>query len=377
MLSTNSGHFNYYEHYNTDFNDSLPIVTSPNADSVDFCPAQLACVNPQTNFYYGPLYAGHWNTGDSITSCVQHQNNDGLYFIYVNRLDGCYQAQDTIYIDYHPTPPMPLLTDDHSVNISSSQYQSIIACAPDTLNLYFQNLCPGCTATITSFESNLEEAPLVLDSTYSTGSNAGYEVWVTSEFGCRNYESFYFRLLRDIKPYLLLKDYYDRNDSIMICEGDGVEILIADSLTNPNGLLMQHEEVPSAYSVAVYHEGQLLSGSSTDGRSSYFEPLSTGWYVVHQNVTVGLNPCVYPHQVIDSFYVEVKQDGPGVSILGAELLCPDTYNVLSVSPSMPDLSWSGPGILWTSPDSDSIMLNESGYSETRPKRWRRLIGPAR
>ena len=359
MVHSNSSYYNYYEEYSSaNYNDSLPMLINPDEDSVDFCPPDRACVATHTNDYYGPLYTGQWNTGTPWNLCVDQQNNDGLYSVYVDRLDGCYDFDDTIYIDYHPYPTMPLLTDDHDVNVNSANYNNIYACAPDTLSFHFENLCDGCTARISVPALGIQNAPLLIGFNYELWNASSIGVVVSSAYGCIQTDPFWFDLINDIDPYLLLNDSYDSNDSMMVCKGDTVQVLIADSITNPNRNLFYHGELVAQASVTILFNGTQIP-ATTNGLYSNFSPTETGWYVVNQSVTIGNDPCLFPHQVSDSFYVEVKENPP-VSISGNELLCPDSYNYLTVSPVLPELIWFGPAILWTSADKDSIMLNDSG-----------------
>ncbi|MGV3630461.1 MAG: gliding motility-associated C-terminal domain-containing protein [Bacteroidota bacterium] len=360
MINPHSVYYNYYEYSpGPEFNDSVPMSIYPGSDTVHFCPGQVAHVEAHSNYKVGPIYSGQWSNGQFWSSNLDVNNTDGQYTVHTGRVDGCSDYDDTLYIDYHPSPTLPLLTDDHGVNTSTQLYTAINACSPDTLNFHFANLCAGCSAEIVFTPFHPYNEPLVIDSNYQTSVDSYIHVEVTSPNGCTKTRAFSYSLMKDIKPYLLLTDYYDRNDSIMICEGQFVEVIIADSLTNPSRLFISHEENPSAYSVVVTHQGQPISQTGTTGHYSSFQPSNTGWYLVTQNLTVGMNSCLYPHQTQDSFYVEIK-DKPDVAFFGGGLLCPDTYNYLSVSPVIPGLAWSGAGILWTSADKDSIMLNESG-----------------
>jgi hypothetical protein len=352
MISSHSRYYNYYEHQNNqNFSDSLAMHITPNQDSVNFCPPDRACINTNTAFYYGPLYEGNWNTGDTMYTFVDNNKNDGLYSIYVNRLDNCYDFDDTIYIDYHPTPNLPLLTDNHNINLSTDIYKDILVCSPNTVDFLFQNLCSGCTAKI-DFNPFFNNQDLTIDSNYQTDVDSYIEIKVVSEWNCQNTENFRVEFIDSIVPFLILNDTYDFNKSIMICKNETVEVLISDSLINPNIDLIHHVEFVNSAEVIVTLNNQIIS-SQTDGYYSVFYPQEDGWYLVHQTLSIGNELCLYNYTLLDSFYVEIKEN-PNLTFTGGGLLCPDEYNFLSVSPAIPSLVWSGPAILWTSANADSI-----------------------
>lgn len=372
MISSNSNFYNYY--YNTNPNDSLPILLTPNLDSLYICPVAVLCVNTQTNSCFGPLYDGSWSTGTNWINCI-YPSFEGDYDVTVNRIDGCYTFDDTINIRYKPTPVFPFLTDDHDVNINSQFYQDIIACAPDTLEFYFQNLCDNCEASLVIEALNFEHE-LTLDSSYLISQNSYISVTITNAEGCSIAQEFNYSLIEQVAsdydtivPKLVLNDSFDYNDSIMICRGEIVEVIVTDSLTNPNGeLITPYEPVYLASSIVTLNS-EIIPSAGGGGFVIHFFPNESGWYKVSHHLILGYeisNQCQHEldtthyETITDSFYVEIKEN-PNLTFVGGELLCPDSYNFLSVSPVIPNLTWYGPAILWTSADSDSIKLNESGW----------------
>lgn len=367
----------YYNYYGMLGSDSIPMKLSTAEDSVDFCLGGQVCLETQTLEILGPLYEGGWSNGVSLDYCVDNSSTDGFYSVLVNRMDACYNYSDGVYIDYHPIPALPFLTDDAGVNNSTNIYEDIWECEPDTLAFYLQGLCPGCSASIyTEFLDDYAttENNLVMDSTYYLTESSVVVIGVVSSYGCNRSNSFFYNLIPQvvpnndtIVPYLILHDTYDHNDSIMICRNGNVRVIVSDSLTNPNGNFIPHGKPVHSSVLSVTNNGQNV-GTIKLGDRFEFSPVSSGWHYIIFDHVLGVevyNQCQnlvdtthYP--LVDSFYVEIK-DQPLVQIMGAELLCPDTYNYLSVSMVIPGVVWDGPGILWTSLDNDSIMLNESGY----------------
>ncbi|MES2588020.1 MAG: gliding motility-associated C-terminal domain-containing protein [Bacteroidota bacterium] len=370
MISTNSSLYNYYNHFTpqSQFYDSIPMNIFPDVDSIDYCPNQYANLKINTATCFGPLYEGQWNNGVLWYESVSYQSLDGLYIVNINRLDACYSFIDSIYIDYHERPALPILTDDHGVNTNTNNYQSLTRCFPDTLNFYFNNICANCTATINIEQINLYET-LINNQNYQTQVSSNIYVNVINEFGCSNGDGFNYYLIYpqtydSIIPYLVLNDTFDGNDSIMICKNQPVGILIADSLTNSNSSLISHTELVFSASAIISFNGVNFSGS-TNGHYTSFQANQSGWYKVTQNLTLGYeNLCALDTTIYkpftDSFYVDVKEN-PSFEILGDELLCPDSYNFLYTTENISNLTWYGSSILWTSEDSDSIKVNESGY----------------
>lgn len=380
LINANSYYINYYPMGE----DSLQIYIIPTDDSVDFCPLDRAGVftNIVRNSALEPLLIGKWSSysdeyiwNDYIENpyrnldwLVDSLERDGMYVLNMRRLDQCYATTDSIYIDYHPYPRMPYLTDDHGVNVSDTIYKNLEVCPPDTLLFSFTNPYPFSTSILVI--ENVDNGPgnysdtLVMDSIYQIDFDAEINVRTISQYGCISDEDFLFDIYDSIKydpidPYLLLNDAFDRNDSIMICRNQFVTAIVADSITNPNGNLEWYDEPTVSRITQVTRNGMFIANST------HFKPDSTGWYLVDVDLTLGhletlcegVDTTIY--HVMDSFYVDIREN-PKLNLLGAALMCPDTYNFLYVDSVIQGMTWIGSNILWTSSDLDSIKFNESG-----------------
>lgn len=364
LLNVKSRTYSYYA--NSGASDSLAMHINPDVDSLDICLGSYVSFKTNTVLNLEPIYQGSWNTGENWTQIMSPSQTDGLYIVDVQRLDGCYGKIDSIYLDYHPFPELPLLTDDHNINIATKEYKNINVCPPDTLQFWFQNLDTASVHNlkITGGSTVFYDGPVRTDTVFSSNVSIVVSVYMTTDWGCIRNKSFSYTIAASktydsIVPYLQLYDTYDHNDSMMICRGSNVGIFVCDSITNPTGLLKEHGQPFVKKSTRITRNGKLISTGLT------FAPDSTGWYVVQHQVTLGylagtcqpLDTAFYA--VADSFYVEVK-DKQSVQILGEAIICPETYNYLYVNPVLPGLTWTGTNILWTSDDKDSIKFVKAG-----------------
>jgi gliding motility-associated-like protein len=343
--------------------DSLPTLLVPNADSLDVCPGTVLCVSPQTYPIAGPLYDVTWNAPYNGL-CTSSISATGMYTVLLERQDHCSGFTDSIYITYHPIPPLPGLTDDHNVNNNTQPYHDIQVCAPDTLSFSFTNVCAGCEVILTT--NNLNPQTITNNAVFTGSHNAHYTVAVESEFGCTTADDFDYILdsivdYDSIIPYLKLFQTADYSDSIIVCEGQPITFFALDSITNPTGNYESYEVV--AYSENWIANNQTYPGSATHIIS--FPPETTGWYPITYKAIFGfINLCdtdTLHLQVTDSFYVEViPLPETQIDIIGGTLLCPNETAFLTTTPNLSGYTWSGPAIIWTSADSDSIEITGPG-----------------
>lgn len=152
------------------------------------------------------------------------------------------------------------------------------------------------------------------------------------------------------------------SDTLYTCES--VFVYGFDSLSVLNGLRPMIDEPFLNYSWTVngdYNPNQDPIGTT-------FGPPATGWYTFELDLTLGkVNLCdtVSQHyHLIDSFYIVLQPPGPEFFPIISDninsVLCANTTATLTVSPTNSNYGWSGPGIIWTSADGDSIQLNQPG-----------------
>lgn len=361
MTHTAIPDYNYYS--GGPFQDSLPMYIFPDQDSLHVCPGSMVCLKTQTYPMAGPLYTTSWNFPNN-GYCTAPITTTGMYIVYADRQDHCYDFTDSIYVTYHPVPTLPGLTDDHGLNTGDAVYDDIQVCKPDTLDFWFNNVCAGCTVILTN--NNLNPQVITNNAVFTGNNNAHYVISVASQFGCTVAEDFFY--VQDsvvdydsIIPYLKLFDLEDLNDSITICQGEAIGIFALDSITNPLG---NYE----SYSAVSYFEGWIVNNTAYPGSATHtisFPPEETGWYPVTYKAIFGfINTCgedTLHLQVTDSFYVEViPLPTIDIDIIGGVLLCPNEYAYLTTTPNLTGFTWSGPNIIWTSADTDSIQISGPG-----------------
>lgn len=351
--------------YNYFFNqspDSLLMQINWGIDTVHTCDPTALSMVPYTYYYAGPDYSYLWNTGE--TEGEIYISNGGEYWGVITRLDECSNGSDTIQVEFHDYPSLPLMTDNLglAINEPGSTYYGYAFCHPDSVQIWFSNLEPGLSIQIGSGTN------VFTDTLPHFYTEHGF-VDVSNEY-CTSYGAFSiymnFPEVYDYDPYLTLVDIVDFNDSLAICLGQHVIVENHDStnnLTAQFGLLPDDPYVFMEWDV-------LLNGNSYPhvGHEFFveFSPNQTGDYVVQFTVNIGYdNLCgvdTTSYFISDTFHFEVLPlpAAPDFSILGDNLLCPNGSVYLVVDNPVAGFNWSGPGITWVSSTNDSIQATIEG-----------------
>ena len=342
--------------------DSLFGTILPEQDTLHFCQSTTLSYNPKTNSIFGPDYTYLWSNG--ATTPTISVNSTNTFSVIVKRKDECVSGGDTIYTVLHLAPPMPSKTDNilQAVN-EFPPYTNYELCYPDSVEIWFNNLCGGCSIAV---------GPAITDTLphYYTQSNT-YTVSVTDEY-CTNTQNFSVLITDNqpydsIVPYLYFVNDVDETDTVVFCFGEILTIHIYDSLTNPTTIVGQFDSVPT------FQENMTVSNSScecADGRTFEYAPTATGWYTFNYAITTGFNNyCgvdTTRYETSDSIYIIVHPLPTTNSIVsGSSDLCPNSTPYLTVSPTTEGFQWVGPGIIWQSLDNDSIQISSAGnYSYT-------------
>ena len=137
----------------------------------------------------------------------------GIYSIRITSDDGCWIDTDSIYAQIYPPPPLPLITDDHGVNIQAAFTLPVLICAPDSVILT-SNLSSNYTL---QWDSEPINNPQITVTTF--GATYHY-LEVMDSLGCTNANSvqvIIFQPLQQINPALICLNDADGNDTIRIC----------------------------------------------------------------------------------------------------------------------------------------------------------------
>lgn len=365
-----NGSYGTYNYYAVPTSDSLiGYIDAEQADhyvtvigdTVHFCTSANLFYQTLTFQHFGPSYTSTWYDGSQ--NPVNTITSTGTYWVQEQRDDQCYTDIDSIYAIQEPIPNLPLLTDDHGVNVNhpGPQYNNYHFCYPEGAIINFSNLDPGSTVTtignVVTFNG---PGPHLLNQEYQ------YFVQVMNQY-CLNTGSFTF--MHDyadphdsISLSIAMNTTCPTGDSIVICENTPVQFHGIDLIINPNSNFY-----PSVYppiDTVIW----VIDGTphiNYDTASTVFNPSTSGWHTVTIKVIkgydnlCGLDTTIYTATKL--FYIQVNPNPTwGTTISGGNLLCPNESTYLVASNPHPDLQWSGSNILWNN-GSDSIEVNAPGW----------------
>jgi gliding motility-associated-like protein len=367
QINNNSGDYNYFK---TPAADSLVgYIHAEEADhyvtvigdTVHFCSNAVLYYETLTYDHYGPNYTSTWYDGSqTVTNTI---TSSGTYWVEHERDDQCYMDMDSILAIQEPIPNLPLLTDDHNVNVMNSgpQYNNYHFCYPEGAQITFSNLDPGSTLTTIGNAITFNgPGPHLLN------QELQYFVQVMNQY-CMNIGSFIFEhdiaeSHDSISLSVAMNTTCPTGDSIEVCQNVPVEFHGIDLIINPLGNFY-----PSVYppidTVIWIIDG--ITHINYDTASTVFNPSTSGWHTVQIKVIKGYdNICGIDTTVYTAtkqFYITVNPNPTwGTTITGGNLLCPNSTEYLVATNPHPSLSWSGSNILWNN-GSDSIEVNAPGW----------------
>ncbi|MDX1445346.1 hypothetical protein, partial [Lishizhenia sp.] len=355
--------YNYYLDDTGLCEDSISTHYIPDVDSIEICSG----VNLEFYLNYmnlGPAAEVLLNGSSSPYGSFNTFNvqSTGDYILEINRLDGCGISNDTIHVNILPQPSQLYLTDDAGVNIEALSYDPIVLCDPDTLSFYLDTVPPNIDISI-NYGSTVVSDTNSISNITQPGT---YLVTQENEFGCTRTDPVTFVLdsvyYDSILPYLSLANPITLNDSVTICKQEALHFFALDSITNPQGnnIIWDGE-----YLEVSWNYGLFQSLSNPIDLQKLFVPDTTGWFSVNFRIVIGYdNACgIYKDtlSVTDSVYVEVLElPELNASIDYAINICPGGTGSIAVDTSIMSFTWSGPGILNTSPDNTTIEVDQPG-----------------
>jgi hypothetical protein len=349
-----------------DIDLGYPIIT----DTVYFCEDTYGAIyNYSPTFEMaGPRITFSWINGISDTSILMVANT-GYYGLTVSRLDGCASSTDSIYVIFEPNPTLPFMSDNLNlaVNEPGIFYWHYRFCSPDSVQISFSNLCTGCSIdvgnSIIHYQDTLPHYYYDLG-----GSDTSYFVNI-SRGHCTN--SGYFivgfdrhQAVDSLNLGIVLSNPPNYGDTITICQGSGVFVYGVDLNVCSAGNYPFIHQPWLQYQWLV--DGNINSNQDTIG--TIFIPNATGWYTFELNLTLGkIDLCdsvVQYYHALDSFYIILTPPpAPFLTTISGNwnsVLCAGTTGTLTASPTHPNYSWSGSGIISTSADGGTIVLNQPG-----------------
>ncbi len=320
----------------------------------------------------GPYWNFNWTSVNESTDKIV-VNSTGTYTFEGGRKDQCDFYMDSVFVQINPFPTLLELTDDHYANSADTLYTDIHVCMPDTIGLSFTQLDTNDTYSIT-----FPNATTYTDSLdFQTTLLGVYTVSVANIFGCTKNED--FEIITDIPPVLDTVVPYmmftnasiQGSDTIVVCEGEPVEVRIYDSLTNPNGDVTQWFS-PTDFRFSSWNYGSSLCSNNSACIGTEFYPPSSGWFTFNSTFTLGnVNLCgadTLTYSASDTYYIVLNPAPVSNTIVdGITPFCPGDTSNIWVSQTHPGGAWSGLGIVASNSSNDSILANIAGnytYSYT-------------
>ena len=357
------------DNYNLNYfiqNDSIVGAINEGLDTVVFCAAgdlDYSEYNQTANPYFNPLYTYNWS--NSLNTPTITVNSSGWYWVEMERLDQCSGWLDSIYVDIHANPPLPLYSDTMNLFVDEpGEFYADYLCLPHNLVFNFQNLCQGCTLDVVPNVTGSGLGP------YEASQSGTYFVNVMQD-GCGQTGIINVDIASP-SPTLptMIPAIMPGLDTIYVCNNI-VTFFLTDSLTNPNLFLSQSFESP----FEVYSAEWVINGVSSVLYNSYAvgaTVTSPQWFQVSASFSVGyLGNCdtvLNNYFVSDSFYVvPFTVSIPPPVLLGNNSLCPGDSTILSAVNPQAGFQWNlstaplnGQGIIWQSQDGDSIAVDAGG-----------------
>jgi gliding motility-associated-like protein len=347
-------------------NDSILGAVNEGLDTVVFCAAgdlDYSEYNQTANPNFNPLYTYNWSNALSTPTITV--NSSGWYWVEMERLDQCSGMLDSIYVDIHANPPLPLYSDTMNLFVDEpGEFYADYLCLPHNLVFNFQNLCQGCTLDVVPNVTGSGLGP------YEASQSGTYFVNVMQD-GCGQTGIINLDIASP-SPTLppMVPAIMPGFDTIYVC-GNIVTFFLTDSLTNPQFILSQSFESP----FEVYSAEWVINGVNSVLYNSYAvgaTVTSPQWFQVSASFSVGyLGNCdtvLNNYFVSDSFYVvPFTVSIPPPVLLGNSSLCPGDSTILSAVNPQAGFQWNlstaplnGQGIIWQSQDGDSIAVDAGG-----------------
>lgn len=297
------------------------------ADTFEFCKTGGLSAYSHTYYLSGPEFDYLWSTGSTEYYTYFGPNDGGVHTVTQTTADGCFVSTDTFFVDIHHIPEIPLISDNIPINNYNYNTDTIYICETDSVLLIgheeegFYHFWEGPSGFL---EEN--------DSVWVSDNGTYYFVHV-NEFDCEAQNQVVVQLdylLPDIDPRLICWEDEDMNDSITICENQGFNMFVYDTISNPNA-----DSICIPYSTLIWtvtspNGFYVLEANSCGPTTAWstahtFYPDTFGWYFIdvfmyRQNLC-GADTFL----LSDSIYVDPlpsPQDSFYLYIEGDTLLCP-------------------------------------------------------
>lgn len=343
-------------------------------DSVAGCDSVMLFLTTRTgsNGVIGPAYDCQWQNG--LTNDTIYVQTTGWYKLNFNYKDQCRIFSDSVYATIYTTPVIPLISTSIGNIIYAIPDQpcpnKLLVISPDTAVLTGSNIQPGY-----NYYWNTPWG--VVNGTSCNAFTSGtYEFYVAAPvgncFSSQCVEVFYYDVAQpgqclplNFSPEIhFIDSVFDATDTVTVCRDDFFDFILVDSTYWTQGILTQ---------VPTFVAWNITGGFTFEYPHSYD---TTFFYHLQSVKALSSGNCTITAQVLSPFTLSVMRTvvrnfylnvlptpSPNVVINGPLQLCPGDTVLLSVTGG-DNYQFSGPGIVATSSNSDSIWVDRPGIYTT-------------
>lgn len=344
-------------------NNALPDNVCLLQDSVIGCPPLLlsASTNTSSNgpssngngISAGPLFNYLWS--NTVNTRTNNISTSGTHWVRITSADGCFTSSDTIRARVHPRPAKPTISDDVVINTNAGIPLPIDLCAGDTAIVSAGSL-GGLTPTWTGpgIPGGFSN-----DSIY-VFTQGNYSVTVTNSFGCTNSNTISVTINPDfdtIVPKLKILSQGPITDTISVCSNESIQVLLYDSISNPNGT--GGSPIPGASNAVVVWTATPPGQVSGTGTTGTILATGSGSFIVTA-MLIRTNFCD-TDTVVATIPVTINVLPAPVAVagvVGPPKICPGDTVLLVANYNAPG-SWSGSNYIGSS-TGDSIYITTAG-----------------
>ena len=352
-------HFDYFVRSGSCVKNFITPCISNCQNTINSCGTLITAANPfelNTN-NIGAQYNYIWNTGN--TDDTIHIPSSGLYWLTSTREDGCFQNQDSVFVNIYPIPQAPWITDSYLINVNQPPNTTPIkVCGKDTLTLWGTHAINPDTVYWTG-PAHIG----INDSTIKIFEGGKYWFTIIGQGGCSKTNFIdvvmdTFALHSNLIPHIIFLDStLQATDTISICENELISAMVIDSaFYGINGNLIPFKTV----------QWQITPTGNVNTDSTYTNHVvsiaipTTGWYSL---VDTLYNYCgdsvIYP--LLRSFYVIVNPKPPILlSINGPSNSCPGDSVFLIANSNVSPFAWSNGATVNAYTDTLEVLAPSTG-----------------
>ena len=308
----------------------------------------------------GAFNSQYWSNGST-----QDQTNayvTGWYYFDVFATNDCWHWRDSIYVTVLPEPD-PRISDTSGVFLNSYPPMTYQTCEP--MLIWATQIAPTDqvywnVGTDTTWSD-----------TVAVTASGPYTLHVISANGCTYTHTTYFNLV--INPSFPNITGVESHFYAMgaIFTGDTIGTCSATCATGQLINTWYVDGVPSALPPTMYLNYASVNGCTypsgtfnTSGPIGWSVEISgPGWYQIQVDMVLHYPQCdttEYHATFIDSLYILPGQPAQ-FTVSPAQMCAGDTIAIPFQCLLCDSVSWSGPGIVWTSATGDSITVDQVGY----------------